>query len=72
VDLARQPVSLLDRAEPGAPGEEPGPLDRDAQEVADGVEELKVLVREAPPARAGDAPEAELLVPRVERDAGCT
>jgi hypothetical protein len=70
VDLARQPVSLLDYAEPGAPGEEPGPFDGYAEQVADGVEKLEVFGTEAPPVRAGDVHYAELLVPCVERDAG--
>ena len=38
VDLTCQPVSLLDRAERGAPGEEPRPLDGDAQEVTDRID----------------------------------
>jgi hypothetical protein len=43
VDLARQPVALLYRAELSAPGEEPSPLNGDAQEVAYRVEELQVF-----------------------------
>ncbi len=42
VDLPRKPVALFDRPEPGPPVGEPGALDGDAQEVADGVEELQV------------------------------
>jgi hypothetical protein len=43
VELACQPVALLYRAELGTPGEESGPLDGDAQEVAYRVEQLQVF-----------------------------
>jgi hypothetical protein len=69
VYLARQPVALLCGAELGAPGEEPGPLDGDAEQVPDGIEELQLLGGEAAPVRARYVHDAELLVPRIQRNA---
>jgi hypothetical protein len=70
VNLTRQPVALLGRAQPGAPGKEPGSLDGDAQQIPDRVEQLQVFRREPSPVRAGNVHDAELFVLSVERDAG--
>ena len=70
MDLARQPVAFLGRAELGALGEEPGSLDSDAEQITDRVKELQVFRRKTPPVRAGDVHNAKLFVLGVERDAG--
>src|ERR687886_3054999 len=70
MDLTRQPVALLGRAELGTPGEESGPLDGDAQQIPDRVEQLQVFRREPSPVRAGNVHDAELFVLSIERDAG--
>jgi hypothetical protein len=70
VDLSRDAVALLDGADLGAAAGEPGPLDGDAEQVPDGVQELQVFGRQAAPAGAREVHHAELLFPGVERDAG--
>jgi hypothetical protein len=70
VDLARQAVALLRRAKVGLAREQAGALDRDGQEITDGVEQAQVARGQLAPARAGDVEDAELLGVGVERDAG--
>ena len=70
VEFAGETIAFFDGAEFGALFIEPSALDGDAHKVGDGVEQLEILLRELAPFGAPDVQDTELLLFRVDGDAG--